>query len=77
MRRLQLRSRILAVALLTTAVILVPTRTQAQTLTGIVTDSPDGHFARPSSWWAKGLPAPARIQWAGTRFDCHAEAAFR
>jgi hypothetical protein len=39
MRRLQLHSRILAVALLTAAVIVVPTRTQAQTLTGIVTDS--------------------------------------
>lgn len=39
MRRLQPRSRILAVTLLTAAVILVPTRTQAQTLTGIVTDS--------------------------------------
>ncbi len=39
MRRPHLRSRILAVALLTATVILVPTRTQAQTLTGIVTDS--------------------------------------
>jgi hypothetical protein len=39
MRRPHLRLRILAVALLTATVILVPTRTQAQTLTGIVTDS--------------------------------------
>ena len=39
MRRLQLRSRILAVTLLTAAEIVVPTRTQAQTLTGTVTDS--------------------------------------
>jgi len=75
MRRLHLRSRILAVALLTAAVILVPTRTQAQTLTGIVTDSAGRPLREAELLVGQGLPAPARIRWVGTRFDCHAAAA--